>query len=120
MTRNPFKSLEDLISLGIERVLTSGQESSCLEGLDVLTELVQKAGDKIIILPGGGITERNISRILTTCKAKEFHISGRTTRDSRMQFRNSRCTMGGALKPPEFSLSIVDSSKVECFLKNAK
>jgi copper homeostasis protein len=48
----------------VERILTSGGESTCLEGLDVLASLVQKAGDRVTIVPGGGITERNIQRIL--------------------------------------------------------
>ncbi len=48
----------------MERILTSGGDSTCLEGLDVLASLVQKAGNRVTIVPGGGITERNIQRIL--------------------------------------------------------
>lgn len=119
MTRDPFRAMEDVISLGIERILTSGQESSCLEGLELLTELVARAKDRIVIMPGGGITEKNVKKILETCKATEFHVSGRVTQDSLMQFRNTRCFMGGVLRPPEFSLSIVSSEKISNFLKNS-
>src|SRR4029079_2315147 len=49
MTRDPFAALDTLIELGVDRVLTSGQESSVLEGLDVVRALVKRAGRKIII-----------------------------------------------------------------------
>src|SRR4051812_23516853 len=119
MTKDALHSLEELISLGVDRVLTSGQESSCLEGLDLLHSLIDAAQDRIIIVPGGGITERNIQKIIKGSNAKEFHVSGRTSRDGPMIFRNSKCPMGGALRPPEFTVSIVDSSKISSFIKNA-
>ena len=54
MTRDPVEALEDLISIGgIERILTSGQESSVLEGLPLLEKLAQVARGRILILPGG-------------------------------------------------------------------
>ena len=65
MTPDPFAALETLIELGVERVLTSGQEASVLEGLPLIAELVRRAGEKIIVMPGGGITARNVERIVT-------------------------------------------------------
>src|SRR5215813_9526634 len=56
MTPDPFAALETLVGLGVERVLTSGQEASVLEGLPLLAELVRCAGDRTIVMPGGGIT----------------------------------------------------------------
>ena len=61
--RTALQRLEES-GAGVERILTSGGDATCLEGLDVLASLVQKAGDRVIIVPGGGITERNIQRIL--------------------------------------------------------
>ena len=60
MTPDPFEALETLIGLGVDRVLTSGQEATVLEGLPLITELVERAGDRIIVMPGGGITARNV------------------------------------------------------------
>jgi copper homeostasis protein len=117
MVKEPFQAMEDIISLGIERILTSGCDSTCLEGLGVLSELVKRAGDRIIIMPGGGITERNIQTILSGCKASEFHVSGRTNRDSRMEYRNENCYMGGVLRPPEFTVSVVSENRVRAFLQ---
>ena len=63
VTADPFRSLDDIIGLGVERLLTSGQEPSVLEGVELIAELVRRAGDDIIIMPGAGITEKNLSLI---------------------------------------------------------
>ena len=57
------KACEDIISLGFERILTSGGEANVMSGIIKLKELVEKYNDKIIIMPGSGINERNIEYI---------------------------------------------------------
>ncbi|MFO1458497.1 MAG: copper homeostasis protein CutC [Verrucomicrobiota bacterium] len=115
MTRDPRAALEALVALGCERVLTSGQEKSVLEGLELVTELVRLAGDRITVMPGGGITERNLPRILKECDAREFHVSASGSRDSRMEFRNTRIPMGRTLAASEFALSVADETRVRRF-----
>lgn len=115
MARDARASLETLIQLGCERVLTSGQEKSVLEGLDLLVDLVREAGDRIVVVPGGGITERNLPRILRECSPKEFHVSASGTRDSLMEFRNSRIPMGRTLAASEYSVPVADSGRVRRF-----
>lgn len=73
---DPSRSMESIIFLGFDRILTSGQKDSALEGLELLRHLVQKAAGRIIIMPGAGITWDNISRI-KQCGAREFHASAR-------------------------------------------
>jgi copper homeostasis protein len=97
MTRDPYEALADLIALGIDRILTSGQENSVLEGLDLITDLVQRAGERILVMPGGGITERNIKKIIAQSGAREAHIVGTVTVTSPMRYRNPRPFMGGEL-----------------------
>ena len=75
MTPDPFAALETLIELGVDRVLTSGQEASVLEGLPLITELVKRAGDRIIVMPGGGITPRNVERIVSAARPREIHFA---------------------------------------------
>jgi len=75
MVSDPHTALEDVIVIGFERLLTSGLESTALEGLEMLKALVEKAESRIIIMPGGGINSRNLNRIPTYCGAKEFHFS---------------------------------------------
>jgi copper homeostasis protein len=112
MCRDPRAALEDLVRLGVNRVLTSGQESSALEGLDLICELQKQAGGRIIVMPGGGLTPRNIHRVVQTSGVSEIHLSARAGVESHMQFRNSRCFMGGTLRPPEFSWKTTDEALV--------
>ncbi|HZR17299.1 MAG TPA: copper homeostasis protein CutC [Verrucomicrobiae bacterium] len=112
MCRNPQAALEELVKLGVERVLTSGQEASCLEGLDLIASLEKQAAGRIIVMPGGGITPRNVSRIIAGTGVKEVHLSARAAAESGMEYRNSRVFMGGTLRPAEFSWKATDEGIV--------
>jgi len=112
MTADPQQTLADLIDLGIDRVLTSGQESSALEGIELITSLVQQAGKGIIIMAGGGIHERNIEKIVRQSGVKEVHLSARTAVASAMTYQNTRVSMGGAYHPPEFTRQATSPTRV--------
>jgi copper homeostasis protein len=118
VTRDPFEALETLIGLGIDRVLTTGQESSALEGLDLIAELVQRAGDRLIIMPGG-IGERTAARIVAGSGAREFHFTALSSINGRMAYRNPRVFMGGELRPPEYALSVTDPAGVRAVIAAA-
>src|ERR1700722_11138729 len=64
----PFRALETLIEPGVDRVLTSGQETTALEGLPLIVELIKRAGHRIVIMPGCGITARNVERIIAAAR----------------------------------------------------
>ena len=119
VTRDPFEALETLIGLGINRVLTSGQEPSVLEGLDLIAALVEQARDRIVVMPGGGITERNIAKIVAGSGAREFHFAALGSAAGRMAYRNPRVFMGGELRPPEYTLSVTDPSAVRAVIEAA-
>lgn len=116
MARDPYEAMETLAAIGIDRILTSGQESSALEGLDLISDLVRKAGDRIIIMPGGGIHERNFGRIAELSGARELHVAALVDTEGPMIFRNPRCFMGGELRPHEFNLLATDASRVRAFV----
>ncbi|MBT8219287.1 MAG: copper homeostasis protein CutC [Bacteroidia bacterium] len=80
-TTDPFSALENLIELGIERLLTSGQRSNALEGKGLITQLVNIARNNLNIIAGAGINPDNIAEILNT-GAHEFHSSARTSPSS--------------------------------------
>jgi copper homeostasis protein len=103
MTPDPFAALDTLISLGVERVLTSGQEATVLEGLPLLEELTRRAGERIIVMPGGGITTRNAARIAAALRPREMHFAALTEEPGAMRYRREHVFMGGELRPPEFS-----------------
>lgn len=117
MVRDGHEALDALIDLGVDRVLTSGLEETALEGMDLLADLVKRAGDRIVIMPGGGITERNIARIVAGTGAKEVHVSARSTLDSAMTFRDTHAFMGGEFRPPEYSRKETDQGRVSAFRK---
>jgi copper homeostasis protein len=117
MSRAPYEALEDIIKLGIDRVLTSGQELSALEGLDLITDLVRRAGDRIVVMPGGGITERNVRKIVEQSRPKEVHVTGNVITESRMKYRNTRAFMGGELRPPEFMLKVTDPNRIKGLMR---
>ena len=99
---DPFAALEALIDLGVDRLLTSGQEPSVLEGLPLVVELVKRAGDRIVIMPGGGITARNVERIVVAARPREMHFAALDAMESGMRFRRPHVFMGGELRPPEY------------------
>ena len=85
-TNNPFIALEDLIEIGCERILTSGQKPTAMEGLKLISELITTSNYRIIIMPGSGIKSDNIIEIANKTKATEFHSSSRTFVESEMTF----------------------------------
>jgi len=86
--KNPLKALEDLISCGCNRILTSGQVPKAPDGKELIKELVEKAGERIIILPGSGIRADNIKDLASYTGARELHSSARKSILSAMQFQS--------------------------------
>ena len=81
--RRPFEAMEQIIGLGCDRILTSGQEPTALEGCVLLGELRRRARGRIGILPGGGVTPGNAARILERTGCTEIHASASMTRDGK-------------------------------------
>jgi copper homeostasis protein len=119
MTPDPRKALQTLIDLGVDRVLTSGQEASVLEGLPLIAELVERAGERIIVMPGGGITPRNVARIVAVAKPKEIHFAALETAASGMKFRREHVFMGGELRPPEYDRQVTSSQVIQAIMAAA-
>ena len=81
--RRPFEALEKIIGLGCSRILTSGQGPTVTEGVDMLRELRKRAGERIIILPGGGVTPANAARTLRLTGCTEIHASASEVIDGK-------------------------------------
>ncbi|MCW3079541.1 copper homeostasis protein CutC [Segetibacter sp.] len=84
--KNPFEALEDIISVGCKRILTSGQKPTAPEGADLIQQLIGQAEDRIVIMPGSGVRKENIAILARTTGAKEFHSSLSSTTKSNMRF----------------------------------
>ena len=83
---DPLAAMEDIISTGCERILTSGQKPTAMEGAGLIAELISKAASRIIIMPGSGVRADNIELLAKQTGANEFHTSARTTSGSLMLF----------------------------------
>lgn len=93
MTRRPLEALEAVVDLGVDRVLTSGRESSALQGAPLIAELVAAAAGRVIVMAGGGITEHNVAQVRRLAGVDEVHFSARTTVDRSVQYDNPRVAM---------------------------
>ena len=117
MTDNLEEALEDLISLGAVRVLTSGGKSSALVGSAVLEKLIQQAAGRISIMPGAGVNTGNIADIISLTGAKEFHASARLAVSSAMTYRNEELNMGA--DADEYSTTLTNAGLVKKLLELA-
>jgi copper homeostasis protein len=106
---NPFEAMEDIISIGCERILTSGQRPTAVEGAVLINDLVRQADDRIIIMPGSGVRSDNILQLKEKTDASEFHTSARTKVNSAMDYVND------AMKEDQSAVQ-VDKQEVERIL----
>jgi copper homeostasis protein len=111
MTRDPFQAMEDLIRLGIDRILTSGQSDSALAGAPLIRGLIRKAEGRILLMPGHGIREHNLEQVIRETGATEFHLYLTKNQPSGMNFRREGVRMG---KPElsEYDSVIVDAERI--------
>ncbi len=112
VTADPFAAMEDIIGIGCSRILTSGQEASVLEGADLIRSLIETAAGRIILMPGGDITERNLRKNMAAIGAREYHMNLDLPTDSVMKHRPNHVPMGGLLRMPEFSVNYTSPERV--------
>lgn len=108
MCAGPFVAIEELIEIGIDRVLTSGQRPSAMAGAELIGQLVEAARDRIIVMPGVGIDATNIADLIRLTGAREFHVLAERRVDSGMAFQNPAVFMGTDPDQPEFVRPVTD------------
>ena len=84
--RDPFEAMEQLIEIGCERILTSGQQPAAPDGVELIAQLNKAADERIIIMPGSGVRKDNIKMLAGKTGCKEFHSSLRGKAKSKMEF----------------------------------
>lgn len=92
-----FKALEDLIELKVDRVLTSGQKASSLEGKETIKKMQEFANGRIEILPGGGINSQNAKELIEYTGVKMIHASARSERIDESGLLNPEIFFGGKI-----------------------
>ena len=104
--------LDSLIALGITRVLTSGQEADVSNSTDTVREMIEYAAGRIQILPGAGITLRNMDRIIRETGCNQIHLAAHKTHIDSSVLNNRAIYYGGCLYPPEDRFSITDADYI--------
>ena len=94
---NTKEALEQLVDLGVHRVLTSGQQKTAEEGLGLLKELNALSNGRITILAGGGVNSENAIRF-KQAGLKEIHASASTTIEQENSMFSSPLTVSDPLK----------------------
>ena len=112
------QSLEDVIEIGCDRILTSGGRTTAMEGAGVIMRLIKQAAGRITIMPGCGISETNAADLVRYTGATEIHASARRRFDSPMVFRNNHIVMGQNYGD-EYSLDVTDAERVKQIIRNA-
>ena len=94
VSRDPDRSLERIQALGCNSLLTSGMAQTAAKGIPMLSRLVEKAGDKLVIMAGGGINPSNAADIIRATGVGAIHSTARKPFPSRMKFRRPSVSMG--------------------------
>ena len=111
MTPDPCAALDEVAATGARRVLTSGGAAKVTEGLTAVAHMVQRAGDRITVMAGGGITRETIARVAETTGATEFHASLRTARPSPVEYHRRNMHMG-EVRDREYTRYVVEEENV--------
>jgi copper homeostasis protein len=108
-----FQAMEAIIDLGCERILTSGGYETAIEGAGVIRQLMEKAGHRIIIMPGAGITPENAGEFIGKTGLREMHGTFRSRRAGAMQYKNTKFVR----QEEEYSLLVKDAEKIKRVLE---
>ena len=106
-------ALEDVISLGCDRILTSGGFENVFDGRFVIKDLVKQANGRIIIMPGAGVNESNASEIIKITGATEIHGTFQSLFEGKMNFHSPNFT-----DKSEYFYLLSDTERVQKIVKN--
>jgi copper homeostasis protein len=118
MCNDMNKALEEIIGMGCERILTSGGRSTAIEGANVIARLIKKSANRIIIMPGSGVSESTVADLVHFTKATEIHSSARSAVKSKMLYQNDHIILTRD-HLDEYSILMTDAEKVKNIIKLA-
>lgn len=113
LTRDLDEALDALIACGVARVLTSGAAVRAQDAIPRLAGLVRRSGDRIIVMPGGGISAANAARIVEETRAREIHVGGTVSTPSSMRFQRREISFARPALPDEYARTIIDQSRLQ-------
>ena len=116
MTPNYLKALEDIIETGCDRILTSGQKNTAIEGIENIINLLKQANGRIEIMAGSGVNANNAQTLIHT-GVNALHLTGKSIRDSEMIYRKEGIAMGGLAEVPEYEIVYSDCEKIRAVVE---
>jgi copper homeostasis protein len=118
VTPDPLAALETLITLGVTRILTSGQRPTAIEGAGLIRDLARQANGRIEIMPGAGVRAENIAELLQRTGATQVHASASQAMIDPSTLTNPALHFGGSLVKGGERYRTVDPGEVAA-LKSA-
>jgi copper homeostasis protein len=115
MSKNPLEALDQMIDLGVKRVLSSGARNTALEGLELLEKMANQANGRIEIMAGSGVNSGNILQLMQT-GIHHFHASASRPEASPMLYRNTTISMGKESDLDEFARFEANEIEIEVML----
>lgn len=120
MTRDPIEAVEALVRCGVDRVLTSGQRDTAMEGLATIRACVEAAGGRIVIMACGGLDVDTIAAVRDATGARELHFAALRSVPSAMVHRNTAVGMGGTALDREYLDTVTDAGAVRAIIAAAR
>lgn len=116
VANDPIQALEDIIDCGCERILTSGQKNTAIEGIDLLKTLVEKSQNRIEIMAGSGVSAQNAQQFLNI-GVHALHMTGKGIQESKMIFRKPDVSMASAALTNEYEIYEADFEKCKAVVE---
>ncbi|GLQ11397.1 copper homeostasis protein CutC [Devosia yakushimensis] len=120
MTHDYRAAIEALVRAGVDRVLTSGQRDTALEGVDILKDTTAIADGRIVIMACGALDQDNIAQVRRATGVDEMHFAALKTLKSTMAFRNPHVGMGGTAIEREYEITVTDENAVRATIAAAR
>jgi copper homeostasis protein len=115
LTPDPLEALEMVIETGAERILTSGQKPSALQGCKVLSSLTNQAGARLEMMAGGGVNAENTPQLLAA-GVQALHLTGKSFRPGRQRYFPAGISMAGEL-PDERKVLFSDPLRIKAVVE---
>ncbi|GAF01551.1 CutC-like protein [Saccharicrinis fermentans DSM 9555 = JCM 21142] len=114
--KQPFVALEILISMGVKRLLTSGQKNKAIDGVDLISMLQKSAANSLQVMPGSGIDENNITKLAQQTGVKAFHASLRDIYKQEPVYTRSEVRFNGSKDLPENQVKTSNIKRIKSII----
>jgi copper homeostasis protein len=115
---DPFEALEQLIDLGVTRLLTSGQKPNVIDGADLVKELIERAAGRIEILPGAGLTPENVGEFVRRTGCTAVHLAAYEAQTDPSTLHRPDIRYGAGELPDDTSYNLTDREAVARVVAN--